>query len=344
MVVALGYPGVIFLVGSTGDVFKRIDIGYDYIQWSPDGCQLRITTRRDQKSILLNLDLASGVQHDLFVVSDTGDEDAMYPQLSPDGKWISYVVGYGEDRYTGWEFQDVRVVVVDEPARPFHLTERGGAGVYGGAWSPDGQWLAYSDYDQDGNGQLYLSKPDGSDRRQLTHLVMSKITMDVIEWSPDGQRLAFTAYDQDDIPQGIWIVHSDGNDLREITLSDGNSIWGAPLWWSADGRTFVAFVSGDESVEGLYWFDPDTGKPYHVFYDSKSPNGHISFCFPISDVQTIAFSDAETKFYTYHLTDGTIDLWLDETKLFPEEGWPPMLWQVVPVPGGAVDISQCPSK
>lgn len=341
--VALSYSGMlVLLIGPTGDLFKRIDIDENYIQWSPDGCQLYVTAWRAGRLVLLSIDLTNDIQRDLLAMSDMGDKGAMYPKLSPDGKWISYVVGYGEDRYTGWEFQDVRVVAIDEPAKPFYLTERGGAGICGGVWSPDGQWLAYSDYDKAGNGQLYLSRPDGSDRRQLTHFTMPKFTIDGIKWSPNSQRLTFAVYDQEDHFQGFWVAHSDGSDLRMMTLDDGRPAPGNGLWWSADNRTLVAYVWGDESVEGLYWFDPDTSKPYHIFYESRAP-GTIVGPFPISDTQTIGFLGGDGNFYAYDMDSRTYKLWLHRLTLFPDGEWP-LLDQVVPVPGGIVDISQCLSK
>lgn len=305
-----------------------------------------VTTGQDIR--LFDLDLANGTEQEVFI----GGEDAngnwrTYPLLSPDRKWVAYIVWSGELKPSGdTEFQDVEVIAVNERTRPFRLTKRGGAG--GRIWSPDSQYLAYSDYDEAGNSQLYLSRPDGSDRHQLTHFTTSEFIVDGIDWSPDGQRLSFDVVDLDDNLQETWVIHSDGSDLRMLTLDDGKPVPGSGLLWSTDSRTLVVHAWGYESADGLYWFSLDTGKVDHVFHDVKAPSKHIAFPFLISDVQTIGFLGGDYDFYSYNLADDTYKLWLDKFTLFPEykdshDGYP-MLRQMAPVPGGAVDISQCSSK
>lgn len=348
---ALIYPDIgLVLVNSAGELVQRISAPGTPIgaAWSPDGCYLQVMVTTGQNIRLFELDLANGTEQEVFI----GGEDAngnwrTDPLLSPDRKWIAYIVWSGKRKpFAGSEFQDVEVIAMNERTKPFRLTRRGGANSY--IWSPDSQYLAYSDYDEAGNSQLYLSRPDGSDRCQLTHFTTSKFTIGGIDWSPDGQRLSFAVFDQDDNLQGTWVVRSDGSGLRAMTLDDDSAVRGSALLWSADSRTLVVYVWGDESVEGLYWFNPDTGRVDHIFYAVKAPWKTISFPFPISDVQTIGFLGGDHNFYSYNLADGTYKLWLDKSTLFPEykdskEGYP-ILRQVVTIPGGSVDMSRCPSK
>lgn len=352
VIAALVYQGIdIVLVGPAGEIVKKVAVSSTpfTVRWSPDRCHLQVAVV-GEKIRLFEVDLESGIEQELFAAKqDPNGEWRTAPDMSPDGQWVVYSVWSGELKpFGGAEFQDVEVVAVNDQTKRFRLTERGGAGVYDGVWSPDGQRLAYSDYDEAGNSQLYLSRPDGSDRRQLTHFTTSELRVEGIDWSPDGRRLEFSVSDRDGSLQGIWVIGSDGSNPHALTLEDGKPVRGSGLWWSTGSRTLVVHVWGYESVDGLYWFNLDTGTVDHVFYDVKAPSKHIAFPFLISDVQTIGFLGGDYNFYSYNLTDGTYKLWLDKFTLFPEyknskEGYP-RLQQVDSIPGGPVDISQCPSK
>ena len=354
VVAALVYPDVdkIILIGPTAEQTREVSVPETPIDvaWSPQGCGLRVTVTTGHDIRLLEINLGSNAMRELFVSDGkTGSGLKTAPRLSPDGQWVAYVVWSGYDKsYVGAEFQDVQVVAVDKQAEPFRLTKRGGSGVFGGVWSPDGRYLAYSDYDQDGNGQLYYAHPDGSDLHQMTHFNMSKVTVETIRWSPDGRSLAFSVYGPEGAARGVWIVRSDGSNLRELILDDGSVLDGTPLWWSADGRSLVVFVGGSDAVEGLYWFDVSENRAYHTLHSSESPdpNAGIVSPFAIFDVQTIGFSGGAYELYSYDLGNRSIKLWLDTTKLFPgfdfdSEGGT-LLGQISSVPGGPVDISQCP--
>lgn len=343
----------IWLIGPLGEMVKKISIRYLHdVQWSSDGCHLLISTLGPQGMALHGIDLSNDVQYKILAESDMVDENPDFLRLSPDGKWITYVVQSGKDQDRGVKLRDVKVIAAEAPDKPVSLTKRGGAGVLGGVWSPDGQRVAYSDYDEAGNGQVYLSRPDGSDRHQLTHFTAPKTTMNWITWSPDGQELAFAIYDNQEDNQyevgnrlAIWVVHSDGSGPREMILNDGRSVQGTPLWWEEDNRTLVVSILDDIPGEGLYWFDVNTGHVVHVFYDATAPSGSIFGPFPLADVQMIMFMGGDRNFYSYDPAGGIYKLWIDMSPIFPTgSGSMGMLLDVVPVPGGIVDISQCPSK
>jgi len=57
----------------------------------------------------------------------------------------------------------------------------------GPAWSPDGNWLAYSTHE----GEIWRVHPDGSGR-QLIATIPGREPKDLL-WSPDGRRLAYSA-------------------------------------------------------------------------------------------------------------------------------------------------------
>jgi DNA-binding winged helix-turn-helix (wHTH) protein/Tol biopolymer transport system component len=95
-------------------------------------------------------------------------------------------------------------------------------------FSPDGQWIAYVTHPQ---GNLWRSRLDGSDRRQLTFAPMGPIL--VPRWSPDGRFLAFMEWG---VHKKIYLVSADGG--APMLLLSGDFQPGDPSW-SPDGKYLV---------------------------------------------------------------------------------------------------------
>ncbi len=55
--------------------------------------------------------------------------------------------------------------------------------LFGAAWSPDGEWIAYSRSSGGPFADIYVSRPDGSDRYQVTDTPENEIA---IEWGAGG--------------------------------------------------------------------------------------------------------------------------------------------------------------
>ena len=160
------------------------------------------------------------------------------------------------------------------------------------AFSRDGQWVAYVSYPA---GILWRSKPDGSDKVQLSYPPLSAA---LPRWSPDGKQIAFFDYSVGK-PGKIYLVSADGASLQQplpkypdpqrspnwspggdkilfggntgdtnsalhvldlkthqlSTLPGSRGLLGAR--WSPDGRYIVA---GPVVSHGLVLFDFDTQK------------------------------------------------------------------------------------
>jgi serine/threonine protein kinase/Tol biopolymer transport system component len=89
--------------------------------------------------------------------------------------------------------------------------------------SPDREWMAYTEYP---SRHLWKSKPDGSEKLQLTH---SYAIME--QWSPDGKWLVYSDW------KHLFLVSSDGGAPQKLTPDGDSPI--APTW-SSDGKT-IAF-------------------------------------------------------------------------------------------------------
>ncbi len=112
------------------------------------------------------------------------------PQISPDGKWVSFTV------------QTVDVAANKKPSQIWIAP--GPAGAPGGTprqithdgesnqrarWSPDSKRIAYIS-DRGGSSQIWLMDTDGGDARQATNL---STEADGVLFSPDGKNLLFTS-------------------------------------------------------------------------------------------------------------------------------------------------------
>lgn len=88
--------------------------------------------------------------------------------------------------------------------------------------SPDGQWIAYRSVDV--QEDLFLIRSDGKE--------LSRLTDDAhrdrgCKWSPDGKEIAF--YSDRSGRYDIWSIHPDGSGLRQLTKTEGRSLW-FPCW------------------------------------------------------------------------------------------------------------------
>jgi Tol biopolymer transport system component len=105
---------------------------------------------------------------------------------------------------------------------------------YNPAWSPDGQWIAFSS-ERNGSADLYRVKPDGSGLERLTdHPAYD----DQAAFSPDGTQLVFVttrAAGNTD----LWILDVRTRKARPLTSGADGDFRPA---WSPDG-TWIAFSS-----------------------------------------------------------------------------------------------------
>lgn len=111
-------------------------------------------------------------------------------------------------------------------------------------WSPDGAWVVTASSRNAKIGwQLYLMRPDGTERRQLTEGGNPFYA----RFSPDGRRLVYT-----DGPWkladrcGIWVMDLDGKDRRRV-LATGKG--NATACWSPDGKRLAVAIDGSGPEE-----------------------------------------------------------------------------------------------
>ncbi len=105
-------------------------------------------------------------------------------QLSPDGKWVAYVVSHA-DLVTDAADPDIYLVSASG-GTPMRLTTSKKADT-SPRWSPDGKWIAFISA-RDEKSQIFLISPSGGEAEALTS---SKSGVGSFQWSPDGRKIAF---------------------------------------------------------------------------------------------------------------------------------------------------------
>ena len=114
------------------------------------------------------------------------------PSWSPDGTRITWRVGGSFAPDGTWK---IALLLFDLPAKTHaFIYEYQPAGGFGGwtppaRWSPDGEWLAFTDHSRGRVPELVIFRPDGSDVRSLGDGTLQM-------WSPDNSKLLFIRYTQ----------------------------------------------------------------------------------------------------------------------------------------------------
>ena len=185
-------------------------------------------------------------------------------QISPDGKWIAYTVGYGDFKQDAFVTQIW--IVNSDTGKSFQLT-RGDKSSTNPRWSPNGRWLAFLSNRIEDKNQIFVIDPSGGEAQQLTK---SETAISNFAWSDDGTVMAYTATEATAQPlkdrkeyYGDYDVVHEGYNYVHIWTLDVREAMKAPLAgkqrtkktdfsvdsfsWSPDGSTiaFSATVNPD---------------------------------------------------------------------------------------------------
>ena len=149
----------------------------------------------------------------------------------------------------------------------------GGVKYYGGAWTPDGKIVYWSD--ASGARDLWIMDGDGSNQKQLTADAGSNFQPTV---SPDGRYIVFVS-DRNNGKHNIWRMDIDGSNQKQIT----NTIFGRNPTITPDGLWIVYVALGSKSPS-LWKVSIEGGEPIQIndkfsVSPSVSPDGKLIACY-----------------------------------------------------------------
>jgi Tol biopolymer transport system component len=228
------------------------------------------------------------------------------PAFSPDG----YRLAYASCHVVGCHLYVVALGADLMPsASPTQLTRATVNGIYGVAWTRDGQSVVFNG--SDGATHHLLRAPADGSRPPVRIEVAglgalapaTALTRDILafprmttnidissfkvgapgrrgiitsslddfqpELSPDGTRLTFCSEDTRDVVE-IWVAAADGSGAHQLT--HGPNRWQCTPAWSPDARSIVFDSQGDDGHWHLWTTDSEGGTPRRITHDPGSQN------------------------------------------------------------------------
>jgi len=211
--------------------------------WSPDGQYVYFSSDRGGSMNLwrIAVDERSGEARGELEPLTTPATYLAHPALRGDGNRIVYASALVTINIHRLPIDPVEARVIGEPeavttgTRQFSSPDP----------SPDGERAAYYTLTQP-EGDLYVSRADGTQRRQLT----SDTAVDRLpRWSPDGQWIVHFSNRGGRLQ--LWRIRADGSDLSQITTLP--SAFNA---WSPDGTRLAVLEGTLADSGGLVLLDP----------------------------------------------------------------------------------------
>jgi Tol biopolymer transport system component/DNA-binding winged helix-turn-helix (wHTH) protein len=263
----------IWEIASNGSGLRAVLPGWNSVpheccgNWTPDGKYFLFQSFRDGRNNVWALREKSSwlAKTPTPVQLTNGPLDFQSPLVSKDGKRI-FVIG-----------SQPRCELVHYDPKSGFAPYLDGRSIRDVAFSPDAKWVAYVSVPEN---QLWRSRVDGSERRQLTPDGMEA---GLPRWSPDGKQIVFmgATYKTDFL---AYLISPDGSTLRQLVPGPHS---GYDPGWSPDGKSIVFTPepggSPDSHPAGIAIYDLQTGNVSRLpdsdqlFSPRWSPDGrHIA--------------------------------------------------------------------
>jgi len=86
------------------------------------------------------------------------------------------------------------------------------------AWSPNGNWIAWSPINDDGNYELWIMRTDGTEQQKLADKGRGPA------WGASSERIVFAKPTRKSNLTALWTIRRDGSDLRQLTDPSRNPL------------------------------------------------------------------------------------------------------------------------
>jgi Tol biopolymer transport system component len=212
-----------------------------------------------------------------FVRGDPEVEDPITYSVNPDGSGERQLFFDGQSGFPRWSPDGTEIHIQccdDGMAAHFVDTTTGELRTLpgpdpkleafcGGAWSPDGEWIACEAFGVDDpslNGIYSIRASDGGGLRRIT----SNPDGDDIpaDYSPDGMQLLFWRSNLEG-SSGLFVINLDGSGLLQVSPPDVQVDTVAA--WSPDGSQIVFETSASEELHGELWIvNADGSSPHEL--------------------------------------------------------------------------------
>ncbi|MHC4876564.1 MAG: S9 family peptidase [Planctomycetota bacterium] len=276
--------------------------------------------------------------------------------ISPDGRWVAYVVSVQRDPLkedSGGAYSELHVVeTATGKSRPF---VSGKTSVRGIDWTPDGSGISFlAKRGDDKNTAIYVIPIDGGEARKT---VEHETSISSYDWCPDSKCVAFLATEKDDPEKKklrdkgfnaeayeeelkstrVWIASADldSEEKPRMLDIDGSA---SELHWSPDGNRIAAAFAPTPLIDHYYMYrrirvvDAESGEvlqkienPGKLAEIAWSPNGRQLAFLSGEDINDpsegrLMLADVATGQFR-HLTDGylpnVIDIhWTDDEHIW----------------------------
>ena len=163
---------------------------------------------------------------------------------------------------------------------------------------------------------VYIVNADGSGLAQVTAGAAADFDP---TWSPDGTRIAYRHQTSDDRTTDIYLIDTDGTNVRNLSGDDGTADWGPA--WSPDG----GWIAWNTSAGAAFGFDLGLIRPDGSGRTEIKPGLFVEYPAWSPNVKQIAFMSQvgdEGRPYDVFVTnaDGSHVVRLTDTP--GEDGWP----------------------
>ena len=206
-----------------------------------------------------SVSLIKGDGSDAHTVGVAGS--SAFPQWSPDGKWLAYLVLDGPFEENGTESKPVRTAQLwvsapdgsnSKQVAEFNYPQlaQGNTPVVDFLsythlfWSPDSTQLAYLNYvnhvetsQRTVDFEIWVASVSGGNKQRIATATLAwddwTYRTRPLAWSPDGSQIAYTTFSSSD--HGVYVVSENGGEPKRLT----DSKFASYPTWTSDGKSIL---------------------------------------------------------------------------------------------------------